>query len=212
LRRLFLTPVCQVVTLIPVVLHCGIPLAENVSVNPSSPDTSRRGLVELYTGAGKGKTSAAIGVVVRALGNGLRVYIAFFMKGATPSGERHILTSLPGIRVQSFGTAGFINPDNIQPMARKKAGEGLAAARGAMLSGDFDLVVLDELALAATWGLVSIDDVLALMADKPESVELVLTGRLADARLVKAADLVTEMVKIKHPYDKGVQARQGIEY
>jgi cob(I)alamin adenosyltransferase len=212
LRRLFLTLVCQVVTLIPVVLHCGIPLAENVSVNPSSPDTSRRGLVELFIGAGKGKTSAAIGVVVRALGNGLRVYLAFFMKGVTPSGERNILASLPGIRVQSFGTAGFITPDNIRPLARKKASEGLAAARGAMLSGVFDLVVLDELALAATWGLVSIDDVLALMADKPESVELVLTGRLADARLVKAADLVTEMVKIKHPYDKGVQARQGIEY
>jgi cob(I)alamin adenosyltransferase len=212
LRRLFLTLVCQVVTLIPVVLHCGIPLAENVSVNPSSPDTSRRGLVELFIGAGKGKTSAAIGVVVRALGNGLRVYLAFFMKGATPSGERNILASLPGIRVQSFGTAGFITPDNIRPLARKKASEGLAAARGAMLSGVFDLVVLDELALAATWGLVSIDDVLALMADKPESVELVLTGRLADARLVKAADLVTEMVKIKHPYDMGVQARKGIEY
>jgi cob(I)alamin adenosyltransferase len=169
-------------------------------------------LVELYTGNGKGKTSAALGVVVRALGNGLRVYLSFFMKGAAPSGERDLLASLPGIRVQSFGTAGFINPDNIRPVARKKAGEGLAAARGAMLSGDYDLVVLDELALAATWGLVSIEDVLALMADKPESVELVLTGRLADARLIKAADLVTEMVKIKHPYDKGVQARQGIEY
>jgi cob(I)alamin adenosyltransferase len=187
-------------------------LVEKVSVNPSSPDTSRRGLVELFTGDGKGKTSAAIGVVVRALGNGLRVYLAFFMKGAAPSGERNILASLPGIRMQSFGTAGFINRDKIRPVARKKAGGGLAAAREAMLSGDFDLVVLDELALAATWGLVSMDDVMALIADKPDSVELILTGRLADARLIKAADLVTEMVKIKHPYDKGIPARQGIEY
>jgi cob(I)alamin adenosyltransferase len=195
-----------------VVLHCSIPLIKKVSANPASPNTSRRGMVELYTGDGKGKTSAAIGVVVRALGNGLRVYLSFFMKGNTPSGERNILASLPDIRVEIFGAAGFVSPGKIKPEARRKAKEGLAAAREAMLSGDFDLVVLDELALAATWGLVSIDDVITLMTDKPEGVELILTGRLADARLVEAADLVTEMVKIKHPYDRGVQARQGIEY
>jgi cob(I)alamin adenosyltransferase len=169
-------------------------------------------MVELYTGDGKGKTTAAMGMVVRALGNGLRVYLAFFLKGAAPSGERNILASLTGISVQTFGTAGFVHPGNIRPDAKKKAAEGLAAARAAMFSGEFDLVVLDELALAATWGLVSVEDVLALMADKPEGVELILTGRLADDRLVEAADLVTKMVKIKHPYDKGVQARQGIEY
>ena len=149
---------------------------------------------------------------MRALGNGLRVYLAFFMKGAAPSGERAILACLPGARVQSFGTAGFVDPDHIKPVEREKAREGLAAAREAVRGGEFDLVILDELALAASWGLVSVDDVLALLADKPEGVEMIITGRRADARLVKAADLVTEMVKVKHPYDRGVPARQGIEY
>jgi cob(I)alamin adenosyltransferase len=172
----------------------------------------RRGLVQIFTGDGKGKTSAAIGAVVRALGHGLRVYIGFFMKGDYPSGERNILSQLPNVTMESFGVGGLVDPANIKPEEKERAKRGLAAAHKAMLSGNYDLVVLDELNLALAWNLVELGEVLKLIGDKPEGVELILTGRRADSKLIKSADLVTEMLKIKHPYDNGVVAREGIEY
>ena len=172
----------------------------------------RRGLVQIFTGDGKGKTTAAIGAVIRALGHGLRVYVAFFMKGDYPYGERSILSQLPNVTIASFGSRGFIDPANIKPEEKEQAKRALAAAREAMLSGSYDLVVLDEVNLAAAWNLVELDEVLKLIEDKPPGVELILTGRRADSKLAKAADLVTEMLKIKHPYDEGVAAREGVEY
>jgi len=169
-------------------------------------------LVQIFTGDGKGKTTAAIGAVIRALGHGLRVYVAFFMKGDYPYGERSILSQLPNVTIASFGSRGFIDPANIKPEEKEQAKRALAAAREAMLSGSYDLVVLDEVNLAAAWNLVELDEVLKLIEDKPPGVELILTGRRADSKLVKAADLVTEMLKIKHPYDEGVAAREGVEY
>jgi len=169
-------------------------------------------LVQIFTGDGKGKTTAAIGAVIRALGHGLRVYVAFFMKGDYPYGERSILSQLPNVTIASFGSRGFIDPANIKPEEKEQAKRALAAAREAMLSGSYDLVVLDEVNLAAAWNLVELDEVLKLIEDKPLGVELILTGRRADSKLVKAADLVTEMLKIKHPYDEGVAAREGVEY
>jgi len=190
----------------------GASLVEKASFNPSSLEPVRRGLVQIFTGDGKGKTSAAIGAVIRALGHGLRVYIAFFMKGDYPYGERNVLSQLPNVTVESFGTRDFVDPKNIKPEEKGQARQGLAAARRAMLSGSYDLVVLDEVNLAVAWNLLELDDVLNLINDKPEGVELILTGRRADSKLVKSADLVTEMLKIKHPYDKGVAGREGIEY
>jgi cob(I)alamin adenosyltransferase len=172
----------------------------------------RRGLVQIFTGDGKGKTSAAIGAAVRALGQGLRVYIGFFMKGDYPSGERNILSQLPNVTMESFGAGGFVERANIKPEERERAKRGLAAASKAMLSGNYDLVILDELNLAVAWNLVELDEVLKLIDARPEGVELILTGRQADSKLIKLADLVTEMLKIKHPYDEGVKARRGIEY
>jgi cob(I)alamin adenosyltransferase len=186
-------------------------LVEKTS-NPSSPQPLRRGLVQIFTGDGKGKTSAAIGAVIRALGHGLRVYVAFFMKGDHPSGERNILSQLPNVTMESFGAGGLVDPANIKPEEKEQAKRGLSAASKAMLSGNYDLVVLDELNLAVAWNLVELDEVLKLIDDKPEGVELILTGRRADSKLIKSADLVTEMLKIKHPYDNGVAARKGIEY
>jgi cob(I)alamin adenosyltransferase len=187
-------------------------LAKEASKNPSSPQPSRRGLVQLFTGDGKGKTSAAIGAVIRALGHGLKVYIGFFMKGGYPSGERNILSQLPDVTMESFGAGGFVERANIKPEEKEQAKRGLAAASRAMLSGNYDLVVLDELNLAVAWNLVERDEVLKLIAERPDGVELILTGRQADSKLIKSADLVTEMLKIKHPYDEGVRAREGIEY
>jgi len=187
-------------------------LAKEASTSPSSPQPSRRGLVQIFTGDGKGKTSAAIGAVVRALGHGLRVYIGFFMKGDYPSGERNILSRLPNVTMESFGAGGRVDRADIKSEEREQARRGLAAAGRAMLSGKYDLVVLDELNLAVAWKLVELDEVLKLVDSKPEGVELIITGRQADSKLVKSADLVTEMLKIKHPYDEGVKARKGIEY
>ncbi|MBI4186079.1 MAG: cob(I)yrinic acid a,c-diamide adenosyltransferase [Chloroflexi bacterium] len=171
-----------------------------------------RGLVQVFTGEGKGKTSAALGAVLRALGHGLRVYMVFFMKGDYPYGEFKALAQLPNVDVARFGLTSFCDPGNVRPEEIEQAKKALAAAREAILSGDYDMVVLDEVNVAAAWKLVEVDEVLKLVQDKPQGVELILTGRYADARLVQTADLVTEMVKIKHPYDAGVKSRRGIEY
>jgi cob(I)alamin adenosyltransferase len=182
------------------------------SFNPPSPPPLRKGLVQIFTGDGKGKTSAAIGTVIRALGHGLKVYIVFFMKGDYLYGERKILSRLPGVTLESFGSSRFIDPENIKPEEKSEAEKALAAARRAMLGGDYDLVVLDEVNLAVAFNLVGVDEVLALIEDKPEGVELILTGRQADRELVRVADLVTECLKIKHPYDSGVEGRKGFEF
>jgi len=187
-------------------------LVKDASFSPSSPEPRRRGLVQIFTGDGKGKTSAAIGAAIRALGHGLKVYVGFFMKGTYPSGERNILSQLPNVTMESFGAGGFVDQANVKPEEREQAKRGLAAASKAMLSGNYDLVVLDELNLAVAWNLVELDEVLKLIDSKPEGVELILTGRQADSKLIQSADLVTEMLKIKHPYDEGVRAREGIEY
>lgn len=184
-------------------------MAKKTSKSP--PTEQRRGLVQVFTGDGKGKTSAAIGAVIRALGHGLRVYIGFFMKGRY-SGERDILSRLPNVTMESFGASGFVGRENIRPEDKEEARRGLEAARKAVLSGNYDLVVLDELNIAVARKLVELDEVLRLIEERPEGVELILTGRQADSRLIKVADLVTEMLKIKHPYDNGVKAREGIEF
>jgi len=178
----------------------------------SSPEPLSEGLVQVFTGNGKGKTSAALGIVLRALGHGLRVYITQFMKGDYPYGERRILSQLPNVDIASFGGEEFIYPANIKPKEIEQAKRALAAAREAMLSGKYDLVVLDEVNVAVAFKLVELDKVVRLINDKPQNVELILTGRQADTEIIKLADLVTEMLEIKHPYYKGVTARKGIDY
>ncbi|MBI2287422.1 MAG: cob(I)yrinic acid a,c-diamide adenosyltransferase [Chloroflexi bacterium] len=171
-----------------------------------------RSFVQIFTGEGKGKTSAALGTVLRALGHGLRVCIIAFMKGGVPSGEWVILAKLPDVKIARFGLRTFTRPAKMKPEEKEQAKQALAAAREAVLSGDYDLVVLDEVNVAVAWKLIELDEVIRLIKDKPHKVELILTGRQADARLVELADQVTECVKIKHPYDKGIMARPGIDY
>ena len=188
-------------------------MTEEISSHTSSsPEPSTRGFVYIFTGAGKGKTSAALGTVFRASGHGLRVYITYFMKGAYTYGERSILSKLPNVNMASFGQRELIDKANIKPEEIEQARQALATSREAMLSGNYDLVVLDEVNLAVAWKLVELDEVIKLITDKPKNVELILTGRKADTKLVQLADVVTEMLKIKHPYDKGVMARKGIDY
>jgi cob(I)alamin adenosyltransferase len=175
-------------------------------------ETSTRGLVEIFTGDGKGKTSAALGVALRALGHSLCVYIVFFMKGDFPYGERKILSKVSNCTVERFGFQEFVDPANIKPKEKKAAAKALEAGRKAMLSRKYDVVILDEINVAVAWKLINVNDVIKLIHDKPEKVELILTGRYADPKLIKLADLVTDMVKVKHPYDKGILSRKGIDY
>lgn len=169
-------------------------------------------MVQIFTGDGKGKTSAALGCAIRALGHGLHVYIVFFMKGAYPYGERNILGKLPNVTIASFGHEEFVLPDNLKPEQIAQAGQALNAAYEAMLKGNYDLLILDEINVAIAFNLVKLEDVIKLIKDKPQNVDLILTGRKADSRIIDLADLVTEMKKIKHPFDEGKPARRGCEY
>lgn len=172
-----------------------------------------KGLVYIFTGEGKGKTTAALGTILRAAGHNLKISIIFFIKGHSSQGEYKTLASLPGVKVSSFGLRQFIYKDStINPEEKAQAQAALAAARQDVTGGKFDLIVLDEINVAVYFKLLEVDDVLRLIKDKPPRVELILTGRNADKKLIAAADLVTEMVKIKHPFDKGIKARKGIEF
>ena len=174
--------------------------------------TPTKGLVQIFTGEGKGKTSAALGAIIRALGHGLRVYVVFFMKGDFPYGEQKILCQLPNCTMERFGFREFTDPANVKPEEKKEAQKALEAARKAMLSQKYDVVILDEVNVAAAWKLIKVEDVVQLIKDKPEKVELILTGRYAAPKVIELADLVTDMVKVKHPYDKGILSRKGVEY
>jgi len=178
----------------------------------SSTGSFSKGLVQVYTGEGKGKTTAAIGTVLRALGNDLKVCVIAFMKAGHPSGEWNILAKLPDVSIIRFGSGTLVDPANVTPQDREEARKALMAAREAILGGEYDVVVLDEVNVAVAWKLIEIDEVLSLIEDRPLNVELVLTGRGADKEIVKMADIVTEMLNIKHPYNEGIAARRGIEF
>ena len=171
-----------------------------------------KGLVQIFTGDGKGKTTAALGTVLRASGHGLKVFVVFFMKGNYDYGEYSTLRQLPNVQIASFGFRCLTDPVNVKPEEKEQAKAALETARKAVISGKYNLVVLDEVNVALGFNLIELDDVIRLIKDKPSHVELILTGRRADSRLIEMADLVTEMVKVKHPFDKGIKARKGIEY
>jgi len=173
-----------------------------------------KGLVSIFTGQGKGKTSAAIGIAVRAAGHGLRVYMVFMMKANEffEHGEFAILKQLPNVTVEAFGYRGWSRKGNITPEHQLQAARALEAAEKAMKSGEYDVVILDEINHAVAGGLIDIEKVIAMVQNKPECVELILTGRDADPRLVQMADLVSEILAIKHPFTEGVRARKGIDY
>lgn len=170
-----------------------------------------RGCIQVYTGNGKGKTTAALGLALRAVGRGLKVCVFQFIKGGGPYGEHLIAEKLaPLFTIIQSGRPGWVNTKDISE-DRRVAQEALERARGILTSGEYDLVVLDEINGAVGFGLVDVEQVLELMSLKPEKTELVLTGRNAHEKVIEAADLVTEMREVKHYYKAGVPARTGIE-
>jgi len=171
-----------------------------------------KGLVQVYTGNGKGKTSAAFGLALRAIGRGLKVYIIQFIKGGFDYGELYIVDKLPNLKLKAFGKGKFVTETPPGKEDVKFAEEALALAEEVIKSGEYDIVILDEINVALNLKLIKTEKVLELIKNKPKHVELVLTGRYAIDEIIEAADLVTEMKEVKHPFSGGYEARKGIEY
>lgn len=171
----------------------------------------QQGLVQIYTGEGKGKTTAALGLALRAAGGGLKVFIAQFMKGVICSEHEAIKKFAGLILIKQYGTGRFIK-DKPSDEDIAIAMKGLNEAKEKMLSGEYDIIILDEINTAASMGLINLEELLKFISEKPYNIELILTGRNAPQRLLDAADLITYMQAIRHYYDKGVAARKGIEY
>lgn len=171
-----------------------------------------RGYIQVYTGNGKGKTTAALGLALRAVGHGLRVLVIQFMKGEREEGEVEASKKLaPYLLIRRVGEKSFLSKEHLDEKAFEHARFGLELASRAMDERSCDILILDEIILAVDFGLVKLSDLLHLMDRKPEAMELVLTGRNACPEIVEKADLVTEMVERKHYFSKGVSAREGIE-
>ncbi len=168
------------------------------------------GFVHIYTGNGKGKTTAALGLAIRAVGAGKRVLFAQFLKKASYCEHRALERFSDLIDVRCFGTGEFII-NGIKPEDHHAAQDGLNDISRTMTYEPFDLIVLDEVIIALTLGLISIEQLIVLIRERPPHCEIVLTGRGAPEQLIDVADLVTEMVEIKHYYNQGVEARRGIE-
>lgn len=171
-----------------------------------------RGLVQVYTGNGKGKTSAAFGLALRAAGRGLKVYIIQFIKGGFDYGELYTVDKLPNLTLKAFGRGEFITAKPPDKEDVRLAEQALQLAKQTVNSGKYDVIILDEVNVALTLKLIDLEEVLKLIQNKPNHVELVLTGRNAPVQVIDASDYVTEMREVKHPYSKGYQSRKGIEY
>lgn len=178
----------------------------------TEPRKLAKGLVQVYTGNGKGKTTASLGLVFRALGHGLRIHVMQFMKGQTIYGELETAKSFADrLTIEQVGRAQFVKPGRQTEADREMAQSAFARAQTLVSGGDYDLVVLDELNCAVDFGLIGLDVVKKMIRSKPAHTELVITGRNAHPDIVELADLVTEMREIKHYYNAGQPARVGIE-
>lgn len=171
-----------------------------------------KGLVQVYTGNGKGKTTCALGLALRAAGHGVPVAIIQFLKGWDFYGEIRGLEYLPGVTLERTGRAEFVKKSGPLPKDYDEARRGLEKARQFVMDSTHELVILDEINVALNYGLVSVRDVLQLIQDRPAGVEIILTGRNAPEKILQVADLVTEMREIKHPFSSGIKARKAIEY
>jgi len=173
----------------------------------------RIGLVQVYTGNGKGKTTAALGLAMRAIGHNLTVYMIQFMKGRTNYGELHSAKRLPNLKIEQFGRPSFVDRKKPAKVDIEGAEKALRRAKEVIDSDRWDIVILDEINVALDYKLIRVKDVLKLIRSKPHHIELVLTGRKAPKSVTSIADLVSEVREVKHPYQtRKLKSRRGIEY
>jgi cob(I)alamin adenosyltransferase len=174
---------------------------------------NENGKVHVFTGNGKGKTTAALGLAFRAIGRGLKVFMVQFLKAPETSGEHFAAESLhPMLIIKPMGKKGFIHRRGCEPLDRVLAQLALEEARSAMLEGDCQVIILDEANVAVHMNLLEVDELLEFIESKPRNIELVITGRYAHPKVAARADDVIEMKKIKHHFDQGAGAVEGIEY
>jgi cob(I)alamin adenosyltransferase len=169
-----------------------------------------QGYIQVYTGDGKGKTTAAIGMAIRAVGAGKKVYIAQFVKGKVYSEIKALQTHFPEIPVEQFGRGCFIRGKPTEADIQK-ARAGFEQVKNIIYSAEYDIVILDEVFIALYFELISDEELITLLKEKPSATELILTGRYAPQAIIEMADLVTEMKEVKHYYGQGVMARKGVE-
>jgi cob(I)alamin adenosyltransferase len=171
----------------------------------------KQGLIQVYTGNGKGKTTAAFGLAIRALGNGWRVIIVQFLKG-DKYGETNSMDTFPNCTVLQFGKDKLVELDSPDTTDINFAQQGLGEVAKIIRENQCDLLILDELNVALALKLVAEDKVLALLSERPKNMEIVITGRYAPQCILDCADLITEMQHVKHPFEAGIDAREGIEF
>ena len=169
-----------------------------------------KGYIQIYTGNGKGKTTAALGLALRAAGAGKKVFFAQFVKGQIYSEVKALQLYLPMVEIKQYGLSCFIRDTPTQADI-EMAKEGFKEVSEIILSGKYDIIVLDEANIAIFYKLFSANELIAVLKQKPEETEIIITGRYAAPELIEVADLVTEMLEVKHYYQKGVNARVGIE-
>jgi cob(I)alamin adenosyltransferase len=172
-------------------------------------DTSTTGLIQVYTGDGKGKTTAALGLALRASGQGMKVIFIQFLKGQA-CGEHYFIEKYKPFEIIQFSQGDIFQKSDNELLS--EVTQTLEFARKSLSGGKYDMVILDEIFITHWRGLISLEQLLKLIEEKPAHVELILTGRKAPAEIIKRADLVTEMLMLKHPFTDGIQQRKGIEY
>jgi cob(I)alamin adenosyltransferase len=170
-----------------------------------------KGIVHVYTGPGKGKTTSALGLGLRASGAGFKVHMIQFMKGRRYS-EIDAIETIPNFTISQYGRDDFVSKEKPEQIDIDFAKEGIEQAKKIVKSNNYKLIILDEINVAIDYNLIPVEEVLKLIEKKPEKLELVLTGRYAHPEIVKIADLVTEMLEIKHPYQQGTLGRKGIDF
>ncbi len=169
-------------------------------------------MIQIYTGNGKGKTTAAIGQAIRALGHNWKIIMIQFMKGDTDYGELKTLKKLKNFKVIQAGLPTFVKKGNPSKQDIEYAQKGLNLARKVVKEKRYNMIILDEINVAIDYGLIKLSDVIELIKNCPKQIELILTGRYASQELIEIADLVSEIKEIKHPYQKGFVSRKGIDY
>jgi cob(I)alamin adenosyltransferase len=170
-----------------------------------------KGYIHIYTGPGKGKTTAALGLGLRANGAGYKVHVIQFMKGRRYN-EINAIEKLENFTISQHGRDEFVSKENPDKIDIDLAQKGFSYAKDVIKNKKFDMVILDEINVAVDYNLISEKDVINLIDNKPENLELVLTGRNAHPEFIRIADVVTEMLEIKHPYQHGIKAKEGIDF